>query len=660
MAITRILSQTNHIGTVLISAILTAALFTLNVFSQTVSLGETDGTVNISTERYDVEFQKHPFQITVNREGTDIFRTGHYEGVFFQRGGKTYPIDRITSHILNGNELHISALTGLENIPVTLNVSFFDRYFHLSLETTGEERNERTGINIKLTPGGHWYGGNVTSAHIWPLETGNSGFDPFYATSNQTSPIWLTSSGMGVFVNSYDEMGFDINRDNSGMFSLFINDQSALNVTIIVGENIVDAYFTMIQLIGLPEQVPPKEFFTKPIFNTWIEFFTEVHQDGVVEYARTMRSREFPYSILMIDDGWATAYGDFEFDKSKFPDPAGMIAELDSLGFKVALWITPFVEHASENFLFAQERAFLILDETGEGPYITRWWNGDAGLIDFSNPDAYNWYVNELNGLIKRYNIAGFKLDGGDAEYLSQPYRSFGSITPNEYTDLFASVGSYFAVNEFRVSWLTQSRGLVQRLRDKGPNWSKEDGLNSLIPHGLTIGLIGYPFFCPDMIGGGLDGGFRNEEFMGMDPELFIRWTQASALMPMMQFSYAPWHLDERSLEIVKKYVDLHTDLGDYIYELALEAGREGTPIVRPLFFRNPEDPDTYTIPDQFMLGEKYLVAPVLTKGALSRDIYLPEGTWRDYWTGAVYRGKTKLTEFPAPIDLLPVFISGD
>ncbi len=659
MAIT-ISFEANLIKTVLYSAILSAILCTADVLSQTVSLRETNRAIHILTERYEVEFRKDPLLITVNRAGADIFRTGGHAGLFIQRDGNIYPIDRIASHSLDGNELIISAVTALENTPVALNVSFFEQYFHLSLETIGEERNERTGIKIELTPGEHWYGGNVTSAHIWPLETGSSGFDPFYATSNQTSPIWLTSSGMGIFVNSYGEMGFEINRDHSGSFSLFMNNQSAMNVTVIAGENIVDAYYTMIQLIGLPEQVPPEEFFTKPIFNTWIEFFTDVNQDGVIEYAKTMRNREFPYSILMIDDGWATAYGDFEFDESKFPHPAAMIAELDSLGFKVALWLTPFIELASETFRFAQERGFLILDEKGEDPYITTWWNGDAALVDFSHPDAYEWFVNELHSLVERYNVAGFKLDGGDAEYLSQPYRSFGSITPNEYTDLFASVGSNFAINEFRVSWLAQSRGLVQRLRDKGPNWSKEDGLNSLIPHGLTVGLIGYPFFCPDMIGGGLDGGFRNEEFMGMDPELFIRWTQASALMPMMQFSYAPWHLDEQSLHIVKKYVDLHTGLGEYIYELASEAGRTGTPIVRPLFFRNPEDPNTYAIADQFMLGDKFLVAPVLTKGARSRDIYLPEGIWSDYWTGSVYHGKMLLTGFPAPLDLLPVFVNQD
>jgi myogenesis-regulating glycosidase len=635
-------------------------LFTTGLLSQNFTVDETSRTIVASTERFAIEFQKTPVSITFFRTGKKILRTDEHTGFFFRRNGITHSPDRIASHTTDGTDLVISMLSGPEEIPSLLRVSFYDTYVHMRFETTGEELNEQTGLRLHLARSGYWYGGNVTSAHIWPLETGSSGLDPFYATSNQTSPIWLTSSGMGLFVNSYGEMGFDINRADSGLFSLYMNNDSGMDVTIIPGKNIVDAYYTMIQLVGLPAMVPPKEFFTKPIFNTWIEFFTDVNQNGVVEYARTMWGSGFPYSILMIDDGWASAYGDFEFDRAKFPDPAAMIAELESLGFKVALWITPFVEHASENFGFAQERGFLILNETGEGPYITRWWNGDAALVDFSNPDAYDWYISELHGLTERYNIAGFKLDGGDAEYLSQPYRSFGSITPNEYTDLFASVGSYFAINEFRVSWLTQSRGLVQRLRDKGPNWSKEDGLNSLIPHGLTIGLIGYPFFCPDMIGGGLDGGFRNEEFMGMDPELFIRWTQASALMPMMQFSYGPWHLDERSLDIVKKYVDLHTDLGEYIYELALEAGREGTPIVRPLFFRNPEDPNTYTIPDQFMLGDRFLVAPVLTKGAHSRDIYLPEGTWRDYWTGSVYRGRTELTGFPVPLDLLPVFVVED
>jgi myogenesis-regulating glycosidase len=639
-------------------AVLIAA--TTGLLSQDITVDATSQRIIVSSAHLQLDIQKEPAEIAINRAGEEALRTDERTGFFIRRNGIIYFPNRVSSHVIDGSDLVLSIQSGERDITTSLRITLCDTYIHMRFETTDGVPNEQIGLFLSLARSGHWYGGNVTSAHIWPLETGSSGFDPFYATSNQTSPIWLTSSGMGLFVNSYAEMGFEINSEDSGLFSLYMNNQSAMDVTIIAEENIVDAYHTMIRRIGIPEQVPPKEFFTKPIYNTWIEFFTEVNQDGVIEYAKTIRSRELPYRILMIDDGWATAYGDFEFDRTKFPQPAKMISKLDSLGFKVALWITPFIELASENFGFAQERGFLILDEAGEAPYITRWWNGDAALVDFSNPDAYDWYVNELHVLIERYNIAGFKLDGGDAEYLSQPYRTFDSVTPNKYTDLFASIGSEFPINEFRVSWLTQSRGLVQRLRDKGPNWSKEDGLNSLIPHGLTIGLIGYPFFCPDMIGGGLEGGFIEEEFMGMDPELFIRWTQASALMPMMQFSFAPWHLDELSLSIVKKYVDLHVDFSEYIYELTLEASRTGTPIARPLFFRDPDDPNTYTISDQFMLGDRFLIAPVLTKGASSRDIYLPEGTWKDYWIGEEYRGKTNLIDFPAPIDMLPIFVVED
>lgn len=634
------------------------ALCTSGLVSQEMTVHETSERILVSGGQLRLEVQKETAIFTVFRAGEKILETDEYTGFYVRRDSTLHFPSRILSHDFDESELMVSMQSANEAMRMNLRVSLRHEYFKLRLTTDDDVPNEQIGLILQLESLGHWYGGNVTSAHIWPLETGSSFFDPFYATSNQTSPIWLTSSGVGLFVDTYGEMGFEINRDNSGLFALYLNRQSDIQINIVAEENIVEAYHKVIQLVGIPQTVPPRKFFTHPIYNTWIEFFTEVHQHGVIEYARTIIEKGFPPGILMIDDGWATAYGDFEFDPVKFPDPARMVDELKSLGFKVALWVTPFIETEAGNFALLRKLEYLILDGDGVNPYITRWWNGDAALVDFSNPEAYNWYVDELNQLVYQYNLDGFKFDGGDAEYLSQPYRSFSPITPNEYTDLFASVGSHFSINEFRVSWLAQKRGLVQRLRDKAPNWSKEDGLNSLIPHGLTIGLIGYPYFCPDMVGGGLEGGFKDEKFEGLDPELFIRWTQASALMPMMQFSIAPWHLDAHSLEIVRKYVDLHMEFGDYIYELALESKERGTPIARPLFFRNPEDPNTYTISDQFMLGYKFLIAPVTERGKDSRDVYLPPGTWRDYWTGKLYRGNTRVSNYPAPIELLPIFVA--
>ena len=79
---------------------------------------------------------------------------------------------------------------------------------------------------------------------------------------------------------------------------------------------------------------------------------------------------------------------------------------------------------------------------------------------------------------------------------------------------------------------------------------------------------------------------------------------------------------------------------------------------LRPLFFRNPEDERCYLISDQFMLGERFLVAPVLTKGAVARDVYLPAGTWLDFWNGRVCQGGRTLAGYPAPLDTLPIFVS--
>ena len=158
------------------------------------------------------------------------------------------------------------------------------------------------------------------------------------------------------------------------------------------------------------------------------------------------------------------------------------------------------------------------------------------------------------------------------------------------------------------------------------------------------------------MIGGGDAKDFRDPDYKGMGTELFIRWTQASALMPMMQFSYAPWNLDENAVEICRKYAQLHEDLGSYIYQLALQNGETGDPIARPLFYDHPDDEQAYLISDQFMVGERFLVAPVLKEGAVERDIYLPEGLWKDYWSSKVYKGKKRLENFPAPIDVLSTF----
>ena len=191
---------------------------------------------------------------------------------------------------------------------------------------------------------------------------------------------------------------------------------------------------------------------------------------------------------------------------------------------------------------------------------------------------------------------------------------------------------------------------LVQRLGDKNHSWGD---LQALIPQMIAAGLAGYSYACPDMIGGGQYRSFRNVDPSRIDHALIVRSAQVHALMPMMQFSVAPWRiLDGESLEITRKMALLHEKMGAYIMECARGSATTGEPIVRHMEYSFPGE-GFALCKDQFMLGEKYLVAPVVTNGG-SRTVKLPKGRWRDD-TGRTYNGGRTIT-VDAPMSRLPYF----
>jgi len=254
---------------------------------------------------------------------------------------------------------------------------------------------------------------------------------------------------------------------------------------------------------------------------------------------------------------------------------------------------------------------------------------------------------------VEEYGVDGFKLDGGDAVHYSDERMLNGSLShtpetlPNEHTEAFARFGLKYALNEYRATWKLGGQALAQRLRDKNHNW---EDLQKLVPGIINQGLMGYPFTCPDMIGGGEYLSFRNVDVL--DEELIVRAAQAHALMPMMQFSAAPWRvLGPENLEICRRMADLHAEMGPEILTLARQAAQTGEPIVRPLEYLYP-DQGYVGVVDQFMLGENILVAPVTEKGATSRAIRFPAGSWLGD-DGSLVEGPVEIT-VDAPLARLP------
>lgn len=270
-----------------------------------------------------------------------------------------------------------------------------------------------------------------------------------------------------------------------------------------------------------------------------------------------------------------------------------------------------------------------------------------------SNPATRGWFQGRLDRLREVYGVDGFKFDAGDSPFYvpesGQAFGSFAPRTPEQHTMDFATVGLSYSLNEYRACWRMAGQPLGQRLRDQDHSWT---ALQGLIPGILAQGLMGYAFTCPDMIGGGLASAF--EDPAKFDPELVVRSAQVHALMPMMQFSVAPWRvLDPEKAAICAGAARLHARFGDFILDLARKSAVSGEPIARPLAWQFPAG-GYEKIHDQFMLGDTLMVAPIVQRGGLRRRIEIPPGDWLAD-DGTTVRGPTTI-EVAVPLTRLPYF----
>lgn len=221
----------------------------------------------------------------------------------------------------------------------------------------------------------------------------------------------------------------------------------------------------------------------------------------------------------------------------------------------------------------------------------------------------------------------GFKFDAGDSIYYNSDDITFGNVTPDEQSRLWAEFGEKYPFNEYRVTFKAGGCPLMQRLCDKAHSWGN-DGAASLIPDTLLQGITGHPYGSPDMIGGGEYLNFIDMTSERLDQELFVRHSEIACLMPAMQFSAAPFRvLNKENFEAVLKSIEVRKKYTDYLLELLDNTLINGEPVIRYMSYEFPNE-KVEKIIDQFMLGEKYLVAPVYEKNKDGREVYVPCGTW--------------------------------
>lgn len=522
---------------------------------------------------------------------------------------------------------------------------------------TGTAHPEPEPIQLELLPGEFWWGGLSVDGYLMPYDEETRLERNLYGNNagNQASPLLVSSKGRYV----WSEMPYRY-RFAGGILTL---DKMLGPVHIGDGGGSLAEGFTEVsgKYFTSNRKIPDPLLFTAPQYNTWIELIYNQNEKDIRSYAEAILSNGYPAGVMMIDDNWQRSYGDWRFRSDRFEDPKGMIRYLHEGGFKVMMWICPFVTADTETFRYLAAEGLLHLDpaltqeilwaNTRNKAAIIRWWNGASAMLDLSNPRAVAWIEGELDHLVEAYGVDGFKFDAGDMPFYDpEKIISFGGDTvPNTHTEYFARLGLKYPLNEYRASWKMAGLPLAQRLRDKTPEW---DDLRQLIPGIIAQGLMGYAYTCPDMIGGG-----EYQSFLALDSideELVVRSAQVHALMPMMQFSVAPWRvLGPENNEICKEMAKLHARFGEEILEMARKSSRTGEPIVKPMAWFWP-DSGYEQIHDQFILGDDLLVAPVVQKGARSREVIFPVGTWLGDDGSKVVGPAT--VEIEVPLERLPYF----
>ncbi|XP_004925059.1 myogenesis-regulating glycosidase [Bombyx mori] len=515
-----------------------------------------------------------------------------------------------------------------------------------------------------------WYGGPQQKRQYWPIERlvlPNYSYVTKEADNSAVAePYWLNSQGIFYYFDKKVPLFIDQNdlEKNAACFIAQIRppysknrESNELVYALGIFGDVKQAHqFAVEKYLNKPKAIPDERMIKYPIWSTWARYKRDVNHDVVLKFADEINKNGFPNSQMEIDDLWEICYGSQTVDIRRFPDMKDMVGKLKAKGFRVTLWTHPFINKGCEPWYSeAKAKGYLVSSEYGS--VETSWWNDNGtttSYIDFTKPDARQWYVDRLRALQKSNGIDSFKFDGGESSWSPQIPVLRGDIRdqPGVITaDYVRAVAEFGPMVEVRAGYRTQDLPVFVRMIDKDSYWTFENGLPTVVTTLLQMNMNGYPLVLPDMIGG---NGYNEPP----TKELFIRWLQATTFMPSMQFSYVPWDFDNETIEISQKYVALHAKHAVDIVAACKQATLDGTPVNPPIWWIAPNDTTAYDIWDEYLLGEGILVAPVLERGARSRDVYLPPGTWLAQGDpGRVFPGGDWIRKYPAPLDTLPYFI---
>ncbi|MGC4074833.1 MAG: alpha-xylosidase [Nibricoccus sp.] len=450
-------------------------------------------------------------------------------------------------------------------------------------------------------------------------------------------PFYMTNRGYGILVNSTGPVSFEVASEKVARLQ-FSQPGESLEYFLIYGPTPKDILRKLTALTGRPA-LPPAW-----TFGLWLttSFTTSYDEATCVSFIEGMKTRDLPLHVFHFDCFWMREFDwcNFQWDPRTFPDPVGMLKRLHERGLKISLWINPYIGQRSELFEEGRKGGYFIKRPDG-GVWQTDQWQPGMAIVDFTNPAACKWFGDHLRRLAKM-GVDSFKTDFGERIptegvvyhdgsdpvgmhnfypilYNEVVFKVLEEIRGKGEAALFAR-SSYASGQRFPIHW-------------GGDSWSTLESMAESLRGGLSLSACGFGYWSHDI------GGFE-----GLPPAtVYKRWVAFGLMSSHSRLhgssSYrVPWNYDEEACDVLRFFTKLKCRLMPYLYAAAVEAHREGIPMMRPMQLEFPGDPGCDTLDRQYMLGGSLLVAPVFSEDGWV-DYYLPDGRWTHLLTGEVQDG---------------------
>lgn len=490
-----------------------------------------------------------------------------------------------------------------------------------------------------------------------------------YYNTNFPQPTFVTNKKYFAHVHSTAYMDFDFRNDDFHELQIW---EMPEKVTIKCASSYIELVSKVSDFFGRSYEVPEW-------VNDGVILGLQGGTDLVLEKTNSAIEKGLKVSGIWAQD-WQgkriTSFGkrlnwNWVWNEEEYPRLDEEIVKLKERGIRFLGYINPYVVYEESLYKEALEKGYLAKTLDTDEIYLVDFGEFDCGIVDFTDPEAFEWFKDVIKKNMIDLNLSGWMADF--SEYLPYDVKlksgQSGMLAHNDWPRLWAKA-NYEAVVEKNMQheimfFMRAGFSGMQKYcpvlwaGDQSVDFTYDDGLATTIPGALSSGMSGMGISHSDV--GGYTSLYENKR----NKELFMRWADASAFTPVMRthegnrpYDNHQFDEDEETLMHLVKMVDVFVALKPYMRDVISEYTRSGVPAQRPIFMHYEEDTKAYDIRYEYLLGKDLLVAPVLDEGVNEWNVYLPEDNWVHLWTGKEYTGGEFTVD--APIGQPPVFYRKD